>query len=147
MVKMLSEDELARACSDVMWANDKASQNLGMNIEFIANGRADISMRVSELMLNGHDTCHGGYIFTLADSAFAFACNSHNQLTVAQQCSISFVNPAQLGDVLTASAEERILQGRSGIYDVTVKDQNDRTIAEFRGASRTIKGSHLPEYD
>ena len=145
MAGKLTGDELAQACADAMWANDKASKHLGMKLEKIATGVADVSMRVSDIMLNGHDMCHGGYIFTLADSAFAFACNSYNQLTVAQQCTINFTNPAHKNDILTARATERMRQGRSGIYDVTVTNQNNDIIAEFRGASRTIKGSHLPE--
>ncbi len=145
MAGKLIGDELAQACADAMWANDKASKHLGMKLEKIATGAADVSMQVSDIMLNGHNTCHGGYIFTLADSAFAFACNSYNQLTVAQQCTINFTNPAYENDILTARAVERMRQGRSGIYDVTVTNQNNDIIAEFRGASRTIKGSHLPQ--
>jgi len=100
---------------------------------------------VGEDMTNGHGMCHGGFIFTLADSAFAFACNSYNQLTVAQHCAISFIKSAKSGDRLSALAIERQREGRSGIYDITVTNQNDEIIAEFRGTSRTIKGNHLPQ--
>ena len=145
MAGKLTGDAMAIACADAMWANDKASKHLGMKLEKITVGVANVSMQVSDIMLNGHDICHGGYIFTLADSAFAFACNSYNQLTVAQQCTINFINPAHKNDILIARATERMRQGRSGIYDVTVTNQNNEIIAEFRGASRTIKGNHLPD--
>jgi acyl-CoA thioesterase len=100
-------------------------------------------MRVQEHMLNGQSNCHGGYIFTLADSAFAFACNGYNQFTVAQRCDVNFLAPAFLGDELTAYAKERNRTGRSGIYDVQVTNQKGEVIAEFRGNSRTVKGQHL----
>ena len=96
-------------------------------------------------MTNGHKTCHGGYIFTLADSAFAFACNTYNQRTVAQMAAVSFLAPAFEGDLLTATAQEVWRQGRGGIYDVRVTNQSGTPIAEFRGHSRTVKGTHLPE--
>ena len=137
-------DALARACADFMWAQDRASQNMGMQIETITAGQAILSMPVRMDMVNGHNICHGGHIFTLADSAFAFACNGYNQRTVAQHCSISFLVPAQLNDQLRAHAHEIFRQGRSGLYDVHVTRADGTRIAEFRGHSRTIKGANLP---
>lgn len=101
-------------------------------------------MAVTDQMTNGHGTGHGGYIFTLADTAFAIACNSYNQRTVAQHSSITYITPVSCGDRLTAIAREQVRTGRSGIYDVRVVDQNGRHVAEFRGHSRTVKGAHLP---
>ncbi|MEO1066199.1 MAG: hydroxyphenylacetyl-CoA thioesterase PaaI, partial [Pseudomonadota bacterium] len=124
---------------------DMASQGLSMTIEAIAPGAATISMPVMKNLTNGHKTCHGGYIFTLADSAFAFACNTYNQNTVAQHCSVTFLAPGLEGDILTATAKEQNRAGRSGIYDVTVKNQKGEAIALFRGHSRTIKGQHFEE--
>jgi len=141
----MEADELARACAKVMWVKDSASSGLGMELGAISQGRAQLSMLVRDDMTNGHNICHGGFIFTLADSAFAFACNGYNQFTVAQHCSISFLKSAKLGERLTANAVERQREGRSGIYDITVTNKNDEVIAEFRGISRTIKGQHLPE--
>ncbi len=130
---------LARACADAMWAGDAASAGLGMVLESVAPGRAAMAMDVTANMVNGHGTCHGGFIFALADSAFAFACNSRNDRAVASHCSISYVRPGRLGDRLVAVAEERVLAGRSGIYDVRVS-AGDTVIAEFRGHSRNIGG-------
>lgn len=140
----MTPDELARACADKMWSQDTASQDLGMALDLVETGRAQVSMTVTKSMANGHGTCHGGYIFTLADSAFAFACNSYNQVTVAQQCSVTFLAPAHVDDRLTASAREQSRAGRSGLYDVTVTNQHGDKIAEFRGNSRTTKGTILP---
>ena len=137
-------DELARACADVMWENDNASKALGMEIVSVSQGCAVLQMVVLSSMTNGQKNCHGGYIFTLADSAFAFACNGYNQFTVAQHCSVSFLKPAMMGDILTADAKERFREGRSGVYDVRVTNQDGNIIAEFRGNSRTVKGQHLP---
>jgi acyl-CoA thioesterase len=131
----------AEAAADAMWSDDRASAGLGMVIERIAPGAAILAMTVSEAMVNGHGICHGGFIFTLADSAFAFACNSYNERTVAQHCSITFIRPAKLGDRLVAEAVERSRTGRSGIYDITVRDAGGRVIAEFRGHSRAIGGT------
>ena len=138
-------DELARRCAEAMWRDDRASQALGMRLDTVGPGRATLSMTVTETMINGHEICHGGLIFTLADSAFAFACNAYNKVTVAQHCSVTFLAPARLGDRLTARAEERALNGRSGIYDIRVENQDGKAIAEFRGHSRTIKGHLVPE--
>lgn len=137
--------QLAKACAEAMWADDEASQGLGMQLGEISPGRAEITMTVTHDMTNGHKTCHGGFIFTLADSAFAFACNTYNQRAVAQMAQINFLAPAFEGDVLRASAHETWRAGRSGIYDIHVTNQNGDAIAEFRGNSRTVKGTHLPE--
>lgn len=141
----MTAQELANACAKAMWADDKASQALGMRIEHIAPGQATISMEITEAMSNGHGNCHGGYIFTLADSAFAFACNSYNQLTVAQGCSITYIAPGTIGDRLTAEAREISRKGRSGIYDIRITNQRGEHIAEFRGNSRTVKGTLLQD--
>ena len=142
-----SADELALACSDIMWANDNASRGLGMVKEEVRLGYARLSMLVRDDMTNGQKIAHGGFIFTLADSAFAFACNGRNQFTVAQHCAITFVAAGYAGDRLTAIAEERHFAGRSGIYDITVTNQNGDTIAEFRGNSHTVRGQHIPSED
>lgn len=138
----MTPDELARRCADVMWADDVASRKLGMHLESVAAGRATVSMAVGDEMTNGHGTAHGGYIFTLADSAFAFACNSHNQRAVAQACDVVFASPVHAGDLLVAEAVERSTFGRNGIYDVQVR-RGDEVVAEFRGRSRTVGGSHI----
>ena len=140
----LSPEDLARACADAMWKEDDASCGLGMKIIEVAPGRATLSMTVQPHMVNGQRIAHGGFIFTLADSAFAFACNSHNEKAVAAQGNITFIRPGKLGDVLVASAREISRGGRSGIYDVQVK-VGDQVIAEFRGHSRVIPGAWLPE--
>ena len=134
---------LAEACARVMWADDRASQGLGMALERVGPGEAVLAMTVRADMVNGHNTCHGGFIFALADSAFAFACNSYDQRTVAQHCSVTYVHPARLGQRLTAHAVERSRAGRSGIYDVAVRDEAGIVVAEFRGHSRTIAGTLL----
>lgn len=138
---------MARACADAMWQDDRASKGLGMQIQRVAPGEAVISMTVRKEMTNGHGICHGGFIFTLADSTFAFACNTYDQRTVAQQCAVTFIESAHEGDVLTARAVERTRSGRSGIYDVTVRDGTNKIIAEFRGHSRTITGRLLASGD
>jgi acyl-CoA thioesterase len=139
----LSPDDLARACADAMWKEDDASKGLGMTIVEIGPGRATLSMTVKPEMVNGQRIAHGGFIFTLADSTFAFACNTHNERAVAAQCNVTFIRPGKLGDVLVASAREVSRSGRSGIYDVRVT-AGDVVIAEFRGHSRTIGGAWLP---
>ena len=139
----MTPNELAKACADAMWVDDHASQHLGMTLEHVAAGEATIAMTVTKAMTNGHGTCHGGYMFTLADSAFAFSCNTYNQRTVAQHVSITYIAPAFEGDRLTATAREVSRKGRGGIYDVRVTNQNGETIAEFRGHSRTVKGTLL----
>jgi acyl-CoA thioesterase len=129
---------LAQACADAMWAEDNASRGLGMHLEYVEPGEARMAMTVAPSMVNGHGLCHGGFIFTLADSAFAFACNTYGERTVAQHCSVSFLRPAKLGMRLVATARERARAGRSGIYDVTVVAEPDTLIAEFRGNSRSL---------
>lgn len=135
----------AERSAAAMWAKDLASQSLGMELTAVAPGQAVMTMRVRTDMLNGHGICHGGYIFTLADSAFAFACNSYNQLVVAQENSITYLSPAQPDEVLTASAVEQAKTGRSGVYDVTVTGADGRKLVLFRGLSRQIKGHHFEE--
>jgi acyl-CoA thioesterase len=135
---------LAAAVAAAMYARDTASQSLGMTIEAIAPGHARMSMPVRGDMLNGHQTCHGGFIFSLADSAFAFACNSHNQVTVGAGCTIDYLSPGREGDILSATAVEQTLAGKSGIYDVKVVNQDGRTIALFRGKSHRIGGDVIP---
>lgn len=134
---------IAKACSETMWAQDHASKGLGMKLERIAPGEAILSMAVRADMTNGHGICHGGFIFALADSTFAFACNTYNQRTVAHQCSVTFQQPVRQGETLTAHAVERSRADRSGIYDVTVRDGRDNVVAEFCGHSRTIAGNLL----
>jgi acyl-CoA thioesterase len=131
---------LAERVAAAMFAKDRASQMMGMRIVKVGPGRAELTMTVRADMLNGHATCHGGFIFTLADSAFAFACNSNNQTTVASGAGIDFIAPAREGDVLTAAAEERSATGRTGVYDITVRNQRGETIALFRGKSHRVKG-------
>ncbi|HEV2565667.1 MAG TPA: hydroxyphenylacetyl-CoA thioesterase PaaI [Microvirga sp.] len=138
-----SPREIAEACAAAMWAEDQASQGLSMVIERVSPGEAVLSMTIRPDMTNGHGICHGGFIFTLADSAFAFACNTYDQRTVAQHCAVTFLQPGRRGDTLTAHAVERNRSGRSGIYDVTVRNGKGEVIAEFRGHSRTIAGTLL----
>lgn len=139
----LSPQALAEACARAMWDDDEASRKLGMALDAVGPGSAVLSMTVDAGKTNGHRTCHGGYIFTLADSAFAFACNSYNLRAVAQHCWITFMAPAFEGDRLTATAREVQRYGRSGIYDIVVSNQKGEPIAEFRGQSRTIGGTLL----
>jgi acyl-CoA thioesterase len=136
---------VARACAEAMWAQDEASRGLGMQLIRVAPGEADISMPVTADKVNGQKICHGGFIFLLADSTFAFACNTYNERVVAQHCAVSFLRPAQLDDLLTARAREVHRAGRSGIYDVTVTREDRTVIAAFRGHSRVIEGTWLPE--
>lgn len=136
---------LAEAAANAMWSEDRASRALGMELLAVAPGRATVRMTVRSDMCNGHRLCHGGMIFSLADSAFAVACNSHNKVTVANNCTVAFVSSAKLGDVLTAEAVERHRGGRSGITDVTVTDQSGRLVAVFRGHSTQVKGEVVPD--
>ena len=135
---------LAERVAAGMYARDRASQAMGMRIAAIGPGYAELTMTVRADMLNGHAICHGGFIFTLADSAFAFACNSYNLTTVASGGAIDFVAPAREGDVLTAMARERSVSGRTGVYDIEVTNQRGETVAYFRGKSYRIKG-HVVE--
>jgi len=135
---------LAELAGRTMFERDPASQALGMVLDDIRPGYARMTMTVRADMLNGHATCHGGYIFMLADSAFAFACNSHNLSTVGAGCTIDYLAPGRAGDVLVAEATEQVLQGKTGVYDVTVKTADGRTIALFRGKSHRIGGTVAP---
>jgi acyl-CoA thioesterase len=139
-----SPDELARACAEAMWNEDDASKGLGMEIVEVRAGQATLAMTVQPQMVNGQRIAHGGFIFTLADSAFAFACNSHNERVVAAEGNITFIRPGKLGDRLVATAREVSRSGRSGIYDVRVTRDDGTVIAEFRGHSRAIGGAWLP---
>ncbi|WP_454617919.1 hydroxyphenylacetyl-CoA thioesterase PaaI [Bradyrhizobium cenepequi] len=142
----LSPEDLARACAEAMWKEDDASKGLGVEIVEIRPGQATLAMTIAPHMVNGQRIAHGGFIFTLADSAFAFACNSHNDRVVAAQGSITFIRPGKLGDRLIATAREVSRSGRSGIYDVRVTAGDD-VIAEFRGHSRVVGGTWLPMAD
>lgn len=141
----MTPEERARRSAAAMWHSDAASKWLGMSLDAVGPGWARMSFTVEPQHLNGHGICHGGYIFTLADSAFAFACNSYNRVAVAQHNTISYISPGQAGERLTAEAREVSLQGRSGIYDVTVRGADGRIVAEFRGCSRIIQGTHFDE--
>jgi len=142
----LSPDDLARACAEAMWREDDASKGLGMAIVEVKAGLAILAMTIQPHMVNGQRIAHGGFIFTLADSAFAFACNSRNERAVAAQCNISFIRPAKLGDRLVATAREISRTGRSGIYDVRVS-VDETAIAELRGHSRAIGGAWVASAD
>lgn len=136
----IEPQKLAETIGTRMYARDYAAQALGIKLDEVRPGYARMTMTVRGDMLNGHDMCHGGLIFTLADSAFAYACNSTNVITVAQHCSVSFIAPAMRGDVLTAVAEERHRQSRTGLTDVTVTDQTGKLVAIFRGHSYALRG-------
>ena len=136
---------LAERVAEAMFASDRASRALGMRVESVAPGRAEVTMSVRDDMVNGHAICHGGYIFLLADSTFAYACNSYNRNTVAQGCSIDYLAPARAGDLLRATGVERSRTGRTGVYDIEVRDQEGRTIALFRGKSYRIDGHVVDE--
>ena len=131
---------LAELAGKTMYERDPASKGLGMTLDEIRPGYARMSMRVRADMLNGHASCHGGFIFTLADSAFAFACNSHNLNTVGAGCTIDYLAPGREGDLLTAEAVEQALAGNTGVYDVTVTNAEGKTIALFRGKSHRVSG-------
>lgn len=140
--------ERAGKVGQTMFANDVASKDtMGMELVSVQPGRAVMRMVVQPLHLNGHQICHGGFIFTLADSTFAFACNSHNRNTVAAACSIEFLKPAYAGDVLSCEGVEQVLQGRHGVYDMKVSNQNDEVVAMFRGKSAQIPGTVFPEVE
>jgi acyl-CoA thioesterase len=141
---MTPREREKKSCK-AMWINDHSSQWFGMQIMDVDEGSATLSLVVQKHHTNGHGMCHGGVTFTLADSAFAFACNSRNQATVAQHNSITYIAPANLGDTLIATASEVSLVGKSGIYDVTVSNQDGSVIAEFRGSSRSIRGDLFEE--
>jgi acyl-CoA thioesterase len=140
---MSDPQAVAEASAAAMYAQDRASQALGMRILEIRPGYARVAMMVREDMVNGHKICHGGLIFTLADSTFAFACNSYNQSTVALGCTIDFMAPGKAGDVLSATAEARQQGSRTGLYDIAVTNQDGVCLALFRGKSYRIKGTVL----
>jgi acyl-CoA thioesterase len=133
------EEQLAAEVGEAMYARDAASQALGMALEEVRPGSARLRMTVRADMVNGHGTCHGGLVFALADSAFAFACNSHDVVTVAAGCSIDFLAPASEGDELVAVAEERFREGRLGVYDVEVRRADGALVATFRGRSASTR--------
>ena len=138
--------DLAKQVGESMFAVDTASKDtMGMQLISCEPGRAVIQMTVKDMHLNGHKICHGGFIFTLADSTFAFACNSYNKAAVAAGCSIEFLKPGQLGDVLTCVGQEQTMSGRHGIYDMKVTNQKGEVIAMFRGKSAQIQGTVIPE--
>jgi acyl-CoA thioesterase len=137
MSRSPATDDDARRLTGQMWERDAASRALGIELDDVQLGSARARMRVTESMLNGHGICHGGLVFLLADTAFAFACNSYGRETVAAGCEIVFVSPARLGDELVAEASERTRFARNGVYDVTVRRADGSVVAEFRGQSRT----------
>jgi acyl-CoA thioesterase len=145
MSTLTDEDLLAHRVGEAMFSADVASQQtMGMQLVFCKPGHAQMTMQVTKAHLNGHQICHGGFIFTLADSTFAFACNSHNKVALAASASIDFLKPAQLHDVLVCEGQERVLSGRHGIYDMTVRNQHNEVIALFRGKSAQIQGTVIP---
>ena len=135
--------QVAEASRDAMWEDDRASRSLGIALLAVGPGTATLAMTVREDMLNGHDICHGGFVTTLADSAFAFACNAYNEVTVASGFDVNLLASARLGDVLTATAREVNKAGHTGVYDVTVNNQLGVAVAAFRGRSYTLKGRAL----
>ena len=139
----LTGDELARACVDAMYSRDVASKSIGITIAEVREGFTRLNMPITAEMLNGHGICHGGFIFTLADTAFACACNTRNDSNLAQKCSIEYKRPARNGDRLTANAEQLSQDGRYGVYQVRVTDQDDNLIALFEGHSCRVKGKLL----
>lgn len=143
-IEAVSAQEMAERCARAMWDDDTASRGLGMTLEAVSPGYSRLSMTVRDDMANGHDNCHGGFIFTLADSAFAFACNYNNLITVAQGASIDYLAPAKRGDRLTAIGEERSRGGRTGVYDIRVENQDGRVVALFRGKSYQTRGRIVP---
>jgi acyl-CoA thioesterase len=140
----MTPQDRARRCADLMWEGDNASRALGMRITAVGPGNATMEMTVREDMVNGHGIGHGGLTFALADSAFAFACNSYNRRTVAQACEIRFLAPTRLGDLLTATAVEREREDRDGVYDIVVHDA-DTVVAEFIGRSKEVRGTFFDE--
>lgn len=136
---------VATACRDAMWKDDRASRMLGMQVAAVGPGTATVTMTVREEMLNGHDICHGGLVTTLADTAFAYACNAYNEVTVASGFDVNLMLAARRGDLLTAVASEVARSGRTGVYDIVVHNQRGDAVAAFRGRSYTMKGRPLVE--
>ena len=141
----MTPQQVAERCAEVMWPDDRAARGLGMEIVSVGAGAATLRMTVRPDMVNGHGICHGGFIFAVADSTFAYACNGYNHRAVASGVDINFIAPAHLGDVLTAAGHARHQGGRSGVYDIEVTNQDDRLIAVFRGRSSRIKGHFFDE--
>ncbi len=141
----MTPKERAEKSAEALWANDQASAWLGISIKNVDEGQAQVTLHVQPHHTNGLGICHGGITFALADSAFAFACSSRNQATVAQHNTITYLAPADLGDTLTASAKEVSLRGKNGIYDISVTNQTGTVIAEFRGCSRAVRGPLFEE--
>ena len=141
----MSPQQIAEATRDAMWKDDHASKALGMQVLAVGPGTATVCMTVRQDMLNGHAICHGGLITTLADSAFAFACNAHNEVTVASGFDVNLMAAARLGDVLTAHAKELSKAGRTGVYDIAVSNQQGVQVAAFRGRSYSMKGKAVVE--
>lgn len=139
----MNAQEIARRCADIMWPDDHAARGLGMKIEAVGPGTATLTMTVRPDMVNSHGTCHGGFIFAVADSTFAYACNSFNHRAVAAGVDINFLSPAHLGDLLTARGQARHQGGRSGVYDIEVTNQEGKLVAVFRGRAARIKGHFL----
>ena len=138
--------DLAYRVGETMFSADVASrETMGMALVFCKPGQARMQMRVTPMHLNGHQICHGGFIFTLADSTFAFACNSHNKVAVAAAASIEFLQPAHLDDLLVCDGIEQVLSGRHGVYDMVVRNQKEEVVALFRGKSAQIQGTVVPE--
>jgi acyl-CoA thioesterase len=136
----MTDQEIAERCAAIMWPDDQAARGLGMTIIAVGPGTASLSMTVRPDMVNSHGTCHGGFIFAVADSAFAYACNSFNHCAVAAGVDINFLAPAHLGDILTAVGRARHQGGRSGVYDIEVVNQNGKLVAVFRGRAARVKG-------
>ncbi|MBU0751974.1 MAG: hydroxyphenylacetyl-CoA thioesterase PaaI [Gammaproteobacteria bacterium] len=143
----MSPEQIAQRCAEVMWPDDHAARGLGMEILAVGPGTATLAMVVRQDMVNGHGTCHGGFIFALADSAFAYACNSFNHRAVAAGVDINFIAPAHLGDRLTAHGHARHQGGRSGTYDIEVTDPTGKLVAIFRGRSTRIRGHFFETSD
>ncbi len=143
-MKTMTDEELAQACADSMYSRDSAARELGIKILSAGPGESRVTMNVEARMLNGHGVCHGGFIFALADTAFAYACNSRNSVNLAQSCSIDFISPALQGDVLTATADQHHQFSRTGLYDITVARVSGEVVARFRGRSYRVKGTILP---
>jgi acyl-CoA thioesterase len=141
---MMDKLRLARDCAEQMFRDDQASRDLGMTVNIVEPGVAEVRMTVSRNMVNGHNVCHGGFVFSVADSAFAFACNCYDDVTVASGADINYLYPAKLDDVLVATARETHRGRRSGVYDVEVRNQDDRLIAVFSGRSVALGRPLLP---
>lgn len=142
---MADGSDRATRSAAALWAEDEAARWVGIEVQSVDEGRAVLTLKVQPHHCNGHGICHGGITFTLADTAFAYACNSRNQRTVAQQNTITYIAPGRAGDVLTAQAREVSASGRSGVYDVQVNNQDNEVIAEFRGLCRAIRGQLYEE--